>query len=444
MLNRESFVEKLSYLSALENSPSVFLPAGTIVRVVGQMLEAKGCHLPIRGRCFVEISPDKKIECEVVGFSESSVYLMPFGEFEGILPYARVYPSTKGNLVPFGDGLLGRVLDGMGNPIDGKGALSHAEYKPAQTKAINPLNRKPIHEVLDVGIRSVNALLSIGKGQRMGLFAGSGVGKSVLMGMMTKYTEADITVVGLVGERGREVKEFIQEILGEDGLSKAVVVASPADDSPLLRINAAYLATSIAEHFRDQGKNVLLLLDSLTRFAQAQREIALSVGEPPATKGYPPSVFSKVPHLVERAGNSDHEGSITAIYTVLMDGDDSQDPVADCARAILDGHILLSRDLAEQGIYPAVDLEASISRVMPSIVSADRIKKAIQFKKLYSSYQRAKDLIQIGAYARGSDPDVDLAIQKYPEIIAFLSQTIKESFSYKQSIDGMDQVVGVS
>jgi flagellum-specific ATP synthase len=335
-----------------------------------------------------------------------------------------------------GDELLGRVIDGSGHPLDGKGPLRTQERRPLTGRSINPLERTPIREPLDVGIRAINALLSVGRGQRLGLFAGSGVGKSVLLGMMTRYTSAEVVVVGLIGERGREVKEFVDHILGEEGLRRAVVVAVPADHAPLLRMRGAMLATSIAEYFRDQGKNVLLLMDSLTRFCQAQREIGLAINEPPATKGYPPSVFAKLPKLVERAGNGKSGGgSITAFYTVLTEGDDQQDPIADAARAILDGHIVLSRRLAEAGHYPAIDIEASISRAMNDIVPIEHQRAANSFKRLYSIYQRNRDLISVGAYERGSDPNIDRAIQIMPDLEAFLRQEMLTQVDLRRSIE---------
>ena len=313
------------------------------------------------------------------------------------------------------------------------------------TKPINPLSRRAITEVLDVGVRSINSFISVGKGQRMGLFAGSGVGKSVLMGMMTRGTTADVIVVGLVGERGREVKEFIEEILGEEGRKRAVVVAAPADNSPLMRLKGCETAVLISEYFRDQGLNVLLLLDSLTRYAQAQREIALAVGEPPATKGYPPSVFSKLPQLVERAGNGgEGQGSITAFYTVLTEGDDLQDPIADASRAILDGHIVLSRQLADSGHYPAVDIEGSISRVMPMVTSREHQDLARQLKQMYSLYQQNKDLIAIGAYTKGNDPRIDQAINVLPVINFFLQQQIGEVIPYEQSIMQLQEIIAAA
>ncbi len=407
---------------------------GVLTRMVGLTLEAVGCQAPIGARCDVVNSGGARVETEVVGFSGDSLYLMPTSEVRGLVPNARVIPTRHGSDVLVGPELLGRVIDGRGRPLDEKGALRARQKIPLQGKEINPLSRTPIHEELDVGVRAINALCPIGRGQRMGLFAGSGVGKSVLLGMMTRYTEADIVVVGLIGERGREVKEFVQEILGEQGLRKSVVVAAPADASPLMRIHGAMQATSIAEYFRDQGKNVLLLMDSLTRFAQAQREIALAIGEPPATKGYPPSVFARLPQLVERAGNGAmNAGSITAFYTVLVEGDDHADPIADAARAILDGHIVLSRELGETGIYPAIDVEASISRLTPQITTSEHMSMTQNFKQLYSLYQQNRDLISIGAYQPGADPNIDRAIRMHPQMLDFISQDMNQSVSFDDS-----------
>jgi flagellum-specific ATP synthase len=343
--------------------------------------------------------------------------------------------TDQGKHLPVGDMLLGRVVDGAGKPLDQLGPLQDSRSASLQSRPFNPLERASIDQTLDVGVRAINSLLVVGRGQRMGLFAGSGVGKSVLLGMMARYTSADVTVVGLIGERGREVKEFINDILGVEGLARSVVVATPADTSPLMRLQGAAYATTIAEYFRDQGKNVLLIMDSLTRYAMAQREIALAVGEPPATKGYPPSVFAKLPQLVERAGNGlEGSGSITAFYTVLTEGDDQQDPIADSARAILDGHIVLSRRLVEQGHYPAIDIEASISRVMSRLVSPEHLALVQRFKQMYSHYQRNHDLISVGAYVSGSDPLLDQAIVLHPRMEQFLKQGMFQQESSPSSI----------
>jgi len=427
--------ERLSRFQDIRYSAAYARIEGRITRMIGLTIEAVGLQVAIGECCIIEVSSTLQVEAEVVGFSGDRIYLMPLDNVEGLQPGSRVIPMQEAGAVPVGPQLLGRVLNGVGKPIDGAGPLNAEQKVSMAGEIINPLSRDPIRNTLDVGIRAINSLLTVGKGQRLGLFAGSGVGKSVLLGMMTRFTEAEIVVVGLIGERGREVKEFIEESLGPEGLKRAVVIASPADDSPLMRLRASQLTTRIAEYFRDQGRSVLLLMDSLTRYAQAQREIALAVGEPPATKGYPPSVFAKLPKLVERAGNGEPGGgSITAFYTVLTEGDDQQDPVADSARAILDGHFVLSRRLAEQGHYPAIDIEASISRVMPAVVDADHLAKALEFKKIFSKYQQNADLIAVGAYAMGSDPETDLAIERMPVFRAFLQQKITEAHDMRTSV----------
>ncbi|WP_114325239.1 flagellar protein export ATPase FliI [Candidatus Colwellia aromaticivorans] len=418
--------------------------AGRLVRVVGLTLEAVGVKAHIGSQCLVETAQGDLL-AEVVGFAQEITYLMPEESLRGVLPGARVLPvSTKLHL-PLSMNLLGRVINGIGKPLDGKGPIKPDEEYQADSSPINPLSRRAITEPLDVGVRAINSFITVGKGQRMGLFAGSGVGKSVLMGMMTRGTTADVIVVGLVGERGREVKEFIEEILGEEGRARSVVVAAPADNSPLMRLKGCESAVQISEYFRDKGFNVLLLLDSLTRYAQAQREIALAVGEPPATKGYPPSVFSKLPQLVERAGNgSEGQGSITAFYTVLTEGDDLQDPIADAARAILDGHIVLSRELADAGHYPAVDIEGSISRVMPMVTSKEHQDLARQLKQIYAVYQQNKDLIAIGAYTKGNDPRIDQAINVLPVINFFLQQQMQEVIPYELSLQQLQEIIAAA
>ncbi|MDP1773584.1 MAG: flagellar protein export ATPase FliI [Methylobacter sp.] len=418
---------------------------GRLSRMVGLTLEAVGCRAAIGSRCRVETKSGRMIEAEVVGFAGTRIFLMPTAEVHGLEPDCRVIPMGKNSQARVGFGLLGRVLDGAGNAIDGKGPLKTDALVSLNGVPINPLSRRPIREPLDVGVRAINSILSVGRGQRMGLFAGTGVGKSVLLGMMTKFTKADIVVVGLIGERGREVNEFVLKTLGEEGLKRAVVVVSPADCPPLMRVHAALLSTSIAEYFRDQGLDVLLLMDSLTRFAQAHREIALAIDEPPATKGYPPSVFAKLPHLVERAGNADHGGgSITAFYTVLAEGDDTNDPIADAARGVLDGHIILSRSLADSGHFPAIDIEGSISRVMPDIIDANHLQLARELRRLYSLYQQNRDLISVGAYQPGSDPRIDKAIEKNPAILEFLQQSMDESVDINQSLQELALLLGMA
>ena len=411
---------------ALDGAPSLVVE-GVLRRSIGLAMEAEGCHAPVGGRCDVVAQDGRHVETEVVGFAGERLFLMPVGDMRGLVPNARVIPVAGVPEIAVGDDLLGRTLDGRGKPLDGGKPVATKERVALFGEAINPLERQPIREQLDVGVRSINAVLPVGRGQRMGLFAGSGVGKSMLLGMMTRNTDADVVVVGLVGERGREVREFIETSLGPEGLKKAVVVATPADETPLMRMHGAWLSAAIAEYFRDRGRHVLLLMDSLTRFAQAQREIALAIGEPPATKGYPPSVFAKLPQLVERAGNSaDGKGSITAFYTVLAEGDDPNDPIADASRAILDGHITLSRNLADAGIYPAIDIEASVSRAAPQLAAPEHQVLMSRFRQVYSIYQEHRDLIAVGAYRSGSDPRVDDAVRRWPAILEFLRQRTEE------------------
>jgi flagellum-specific ATP synthase len=416
--------------------------SGKLVRVVGLTLEATGCRAPIGSLCLVE-TMSGQMEAEVVGFSGDNLFLMPSEQITGILPGARVTPLTSDAGLPVGMELLGRVIDGVGNPLDGLGPLYTDHRASFNAESINPLARKPISEPLDVGLKAINGLLTVGKGQRIGLFAGSGVGKSVTLGMMTRGTTAQVVVVGLIGERGREVKEFIEEILGEDGRRRSVVVAAPADASPLMRLKGCQTALTIAEYFRDQGLDVLLLMDSLTRFAQAQREIALSVGEPPATKGYPPSVFAKLPALVERAGNgSAEQGSITAFFTVLTEGDDLQDPIADASRAILDGHIVLSREMADAGHYPAIDVEKSVSRVMPQITTEEHVLMSKAVRQVLSICRKNQDLVSIGAYKPGTDPAIDGAFTLKPKLDEYLQQSMKESVPYDMCVNMLRNILG--
>jgi flagellum-specific ATP synthase len=411
---------------------------GALTRMVGLTLEAVGCQASIGDHCVLIARDGAQIESEVVGFSGDRLYLMPTGDSHGLGPKARVIPRHGAGTVPVGPQLLGRIIDGAARPLDALGPLDCEARVRLAGKPINPLARAPISQPLDVGIRSINSLLTVGRGQRVGLFAGSGVGKSVLLGMMARYTSADVIVVGLIGERGREVKEFVERILGPEDRTRAVVVAAPADNPPLLRLHGAWVATAVAEYFRDQGRSVLLLMDSLTRVAQAQREIALAIGEAPATKGYPPSVFARLPQLVERAGNGPSgAGSITAFYTVLTESDDQSDPIGDATRAILDGHIVLSRRIAESGLYPAVDVAASISRAMHEIASAEHTRLAQQFRRTLSSYEQHRDLINLGAYQRGSDPRVDSAIALWPQIQQFLQQDMRQSVDFAASLTAL-------
>lgn len=445
------------------NAVKPWIPTGRLTRVAGLVMEAVGIKLAVGSSCLVQLPSGLTVDAEVVGFSGDRLFLMPSTDVYGLTPGARVIPmetsvlatpkpretmvrkrraEDRARQVVVGPELLGRVVDGAGRPLDKLGPLQTENRVPLQSRPFNPMVRAPIRQVLDVGVRVINTLFTVGRGQRMGLFAGSGVGKSILLGMMARYTSADVIVVGLIGERGREVKEFIENILGPQGLARSVVVAAPADTPPLLRLHGAAYATAIAEYFRDQGKDVLLIMDSLTRYAMAQREIALAIGEPPATKGYPPSVFAKLPQLVERAGNGrEAGGSITAFYTVLSEGDDQQDPIADSARAILDGHIVLSRSLADQGHYPAIDVEMSISRAMTEIVSPGQLEWVRRFKYLYSRYHRSRDLINVGAYVRGSDPSLDEAIELYPRLEKFLQQDMRERAGFGESCLQLEQLL---
>jgi len=440
------------------NTGSTLELRGTLTRLNGLVLEATGFRAPVGSQCLVTSDAQPPVLTEVVGFSNERLFLMPAGDVHGLSSGACVEPvaplvalprlddrrHTERNnrygmlRLPLGDGLLGRVVDAQGTPMDHQGPLTDVHSLPLDRQPINAMDRAPVRVALDTGVRAINALMTIGRGQRIGLFSGSGIGKSVLLGMMARYTKADVIVVGLIGERGREVKEFIEDILGADGRKRSVVVAAPADSPPLLRMQGAAYATAIAESFRDKGQHVLLLMDSLTRYAMAQREIALAIGEPPATKGYPPSCFAKLPQLVERSGNGLRGvGSITAFYTVLSEGDDQQDPVADAARAILDGHIVLSRALAEAGHFPAIDIEQSASRVMNNVVSRQHFELARRFRSINSRFEKGRDLVQIGAYVSGSDPGLDEAIELHDRMARFLQQDMFEAAALESSRDEM-------
>ena len=425
-------------LGAAEISADTLKPtvAGRVVRMIGLKIEAAGCTGAVGGRCVIKLAPHKEIVAEIVGFSDGRLVLMPESSVDGLAIGAAVVPIEEDHAVSVGTEMLGRVLDGAGRLIDGAGDIVSLKRTALKGEALNPLERRAISEPLDVGVRAINALTTLGKGQRLGLFAGSGVGKSTLLGMLTRNTQADIIVVALVGERGREVRDFVDETLGPEGLKRAIIVATPADQSPLMRVNGAWRATAIAEYFRDQGMNVLLLMDSLTRFAQAQREIGLAAGEPPVSRGYTPSVFSLLPRLVERAGNN-QQGSITAIYTVLVEGDDLDDPIADASRAILDGHIVLSRKLADEGVFPAIDVSASISRAMVSLVDDSHYAGLQVIKEHIATYHANRDLITIGAYQRGSDPRIDAAIAAYPQIMELLRQPIGSAISMADSLSAL-------
>ena len=450
------------FMEDLRENAAVHTPLevrGTLTRLAGLVLEAVGLKVPVGSQCLIGNGPKDPVLAEVVGFSGDRAYLMPAGDTHGLssgasvtplAPYRPVprmgqankppSPDDRGALrLPLGAGLLGRVVDSHGHPLDHQGPIINVDMAPMDRQPINAMDRDPVREPLDTGVRAINALLTVGRGQRIGLFAGSGVGKSVLLGMMARYTRADVIVVGLIGERGREVKEFIEDILGPEGRQRSVVVAAPADAPPLVRMQGASYATAIAERFRDDGLDVLLLMDSLTRYAMAQREIALAIGEPPATKGYPPSCFAKLPQLVERSGNGlNGVGSITAFYTVLSEGDDQQDPIADAARAILDGHIVLSRALAESGHFPAIDVEASASRVMQNVARPAHLELARRFRSLYSRYMKSRDLIQLGAYMAGSDPETDRAIALYPALQRVLMQGMFDASTMEASLNELE------
>lgn len=416
----------LDFEQALRSIENINLArvAGRLVRVNGILLECVGCRLAVGQMCQIESTDSEAIDAQVVGFDRDLTYLMPFKHPSGLIAGARVFPAEKQEGVMIGDQWLGRVVNGLGEPLDDRGKLGGDTLLPQRLPQVHPLARQPVEEPLDVGVRAINGLLTIGKGQRVGLMAGSGVGKSVLLGMITRYTQAEVVVVGLIGERGREVKEFIDNALQAEGLAKSVIVAAPADESPLMRIKATELCHTIASYYRDKGKDVLLLVDSLTRYAMAQREIALSLGEPPATKGYPPSAFGMIPRLCESAGNSSGQGTMTAIYTVLAEGDDQQDPIVDCARAVLDGHIVLSRHLAEAGHYPAIDIGQSISRCMAQVTPREHQHAARTLKQLYAEYQSIKPLIPLGGYVAGADAMADRAVKLAPAISQFLQQEV--------------------
>jgi flagellum-specific ATP synthase len=411
---------------------------GRVSQVVGMVIEGIGpaaavgdvCHISVAGR-------PQPIPAEVVGFRDEKVLLMPLGEVRGIDPGCRIMPLGEPAQASVGRGLLGRVLDGLGQPMDEKGPVDYEGESPLYARPLNPVLRKRITQPVDVGVRAVNALLTIGRGQRMAVFSGSGVGKSTLMGMMARHTTADVNVIALIGERGREVREFLEKDLGEEGLKRSVVVVATSDRHPLLRMRGAYLATALAEYFRDQGKDVLFMMDSITRFAMASREVGLAVGEPPTAKGYTPSVFAQLPRLLERAGTTSGLGSITGIYTVLVDADDLMDPIADAIRSIADGHIVLSRDLANQNHYPAIDVLGSISRVMGDIVTPEQIETRNKLVTVLATYRRSEDLINIGAYVVGSNPSIDYAIKKIPEINSFLRQAVAEKVSHADAFSQM-------
>ncbi len=417
--------------------------AGRLTRLVGLTLEAEGCSVPVGSRCLIDTADGQGLEAQVVGFHDERTLLMPAGDTEGLQPGAGVTPLGRGLEIPVGEGLMGRVIDATGMPIDKAGPLHCAWQSGAVNRKINPLDRAPVDSPFDVGVRSINGLLTLGRGQRVGLFAGSGVGKSALLAMMTQHCKADVTVLAMIGERGREVAEFVNQTLGREGMSKAVVVAVPADQPPLLRLQGAMLATSIAEQFRDAGRNVLLMVDSLTRYAQAQREIGLATGEPPTTKGYTPSVFSRLPQLVERAGALTNGGSITAIYTVLAEGDDQNDPVVDAARAILDGHIVLSRHLSDAAHYPAIDIGASVSRTRDAVIGKAQQHHIRHALKASAAYRSQEDMLRVGLYQQGKDPVLDRAIDLWPHLQRYLQQPREDSVSLDEAREQLAGLPGM-
>ncbi|MBF0545820.1 MAG: flagellar protein export ATPase FliI [Candidatus Riflebacteria bacterium] len=414
--------------------------SGRVTQVVGLIVEATGPQMSVGEVCRI-FAGERALPCEVVGFRRGAVLLMPLLQIEGIRQGSEVIPLGRPLTVPVGEALLGRLLDGLGDPIDDKGPLPQGlERISIYRDPPSPFSRKRITQMLGTGVKVIDSLLTLGRGQRIGIFSGSGVGKSTLMGMISRSSQADVNVIGLIGERGREVREFVEKDLGPEGLKRSVVVVATSDRPALVRIKAAYAATAIAEYFRDQGKTVMLMMDSVTRFALAQREVGLAVGEPPTTRGYTPSVFSLLPKLLERAGTS-NKGTITAIYTVLVEGGDMDEPVADAVRGILDGHFVLSRELAQQNIYPSIDILQSISRVMNDICAKRHIDIANKIRDLYATYQQAADLINIGAYKPGANPKIDEAVQKMPKITEFIKQGIKEGYPLENSIKAIEGLV---
>lgn len=435
---------KINITQLLDELPSAqdTVIYGSIIRISGFMIEAIGLTVSVGAICNIHLNDNERpMFAEVIGFSSATTYLMAYEDVQGILPGNKISFATKFLRVPVGPALLGRIFNGLCVPIDQAGGVVTSSYYQLNASSINPIHRTRIDKPIDVGVRAINALITVGQGQRLGIFAGSGVGKSVLLGMITRFTEADVVIVGLIGERGREVKEFIEENIGLNHLKKTVIIAAPVDTSPLMRANGAMVATTIAEYFRDQGLNVLLIIDSLTRYAQALRQVYLTLGEMPSSKGFSPSVFSKISQLVERTGNgTEQQGSITSFYTVLTEGDDMNDPVADHARSILDGHIILSRKLADSGHYPAIDISSSISRVMTSINTPSHLALVNKFKRLFSAYHENQDLIKMGMYHAGSDLTIDESIQYNEKMIQYLRQGIDENASFSHSVEALERL----
>lgn len=418
-------------------------PEGKIKNVVGLIAEGQGLGMSIGSLCEIENDNGGNIMAEVVGFRDDRMLLMPYGNTRGIKPDSRVIIIEKNPRVDVGDDFLGRVVDGMGNPIDGLCPLKASKQYPLYGKPINPMHRRPIQKLMDVGVTAINTMVPLGQGQRVAIMAGSGVGKSILMGMMTRHTSADVTVIGLIGERGREVKDFVEKNLGPEGLKNSIVVAATSDSPPLIRMRGTYLATTLAEYFRDQGNNVLLIIDSITRFAMSSRDVGLAAGEPPTNRGYTPSFFAQIPVLLERAGSVEGKGSITGIYTVLVEGDDLNDPVGDTVRSIVDGHIVLSRKLASKGHYPAIDVLESVSRVMSDVVGSRHLKLREKAIDIMATYKDVEDMISIGAYVKGSDPKVDHAKKIIPKIISFLRQDVSGKSSYEAGIQELEAILRI-
>jgi flagellum-specific ATP synthase len=440
----ESAIDLERYYMRL-NALSPIRANGKVTKVIGLIIEAHGPASRLGSVCDIYPKGDmRRIKAEVLGFRDNKILLMPLEEIRGIEPGSRVVARKEKALIGVGASLLGRVIDGLGNPIDSKGTVSIEKEYPIYTSPINPLSRSRISKPLDIGIRAVNGILTIGCGQRMGIFSGSGVGKSVLLGMIARRTSADVNVIALIGERGREVNDFIKKELGEEGLKRSVVIVATSDQLPLIRMRGAFIATAIAEYFRDQGKHVNLMMDSVTRFAMAQREIGLALGEPPATKGYTPSVFTLLPKLLERAGTSSNHGTITGLYTVLVEGDDINEPIADALRSILDGHIVLTRDLAMQNHYPAIDILKSISRVMIDVTSLKHRENANKLKAIMAAYRKAEDLINIGAYVAGSSRTIDYAIDMMEKVNSYLKQEIEEKVSFEESVQQLEDLFNQS
>ncbi len=439
MSEHTSHTKWSDYLDAVDSCQGL-TAEGKVVKVSGLVVEGHGPGMGVGSTCTIGNEGGHQVLAEVVGFKDRRIMLMPYGEMRGVSPGCRISLVDDRPYVSVGDAYVGRVVDGLGEPLDGLGSIVSNVHYPLYGQRVNPMKRRPIREVADVGIGVVNSLITMGKGQRIAIMSGSGVGKSLLMGMMARHTSTDVSIVALIGERGREVKEFIEENLGQEGLKKSVVVAATSDMSPLVRMRGAYLATTLAEYFRDRGKDVLLVMDSITRFAMSSRDVGLAAGEPPTVKGYTPSFFAQLPKLLERAGTLEGKGSITGIYTVLVEADDINDPVGDAVRSVVDGHIVLSRKLADRGHYPAVDVPGSISRVMRQTVGPEHMRLCQRLREVIAVYRDAEDLISIGAYVDGSDEKTDYAKKMIDRINAFLRQDIAEKITFEEASKRLKQL----